>query len=430
MKILHTSDWHLGRALYGRQRLDEFRDFLDWLLRTLKEQAVDVLLVAGDIFDTGNPGNAAQEQYYRFLARVASTGCRHIVVTAGNHDSPSFLGAPRELCKHLGIHVVGNVSDDPADEILTLCDPAGSPELIVCAVPYLRDRDIRTVESGESIADKERKLVEGIQTHYGRVAGIARQKRDELGGRIPIVGMGHLFTAGGKTIDGDGVRELHVGSLLRVDAGTFAGHFDYLALGHLHVPQTVGGSTMMRYSGSPLPIGFGEARQQKTVCLVELAANGQRAEDRPTVTTIDVPVFRRLASVRGDWKAIGAGIASLQKEAPEARPEWLEVFLDSDEIIPDLGERLEEMTAGTGMEVISARVRATGNGLSAQPEDLVVSHLDEMEMFELMLASIPSPPEDIGLDEIRAAYGEIVGEVRDGLQESTDLTSALQGGQR
>lgn len=430
MKILHTSDWHLGRALYGRQRLDEFRDFLDWLLRTLGEHRVDVLLVAGDIFDTGNPGNAAQELYYRFLAKVASTGCRHIVATAGNHDSPSFISAPRELCKALGIHVIGNVSDDLNDEIITLCDLSGTPELIVCAVPYLRDRDIRTVEAGESVSDKDHKLLDGISAHYGQVAALARQRRDELGGRIPIIGMGHLFTAGGMTIDGDGVRELHVGSLLRVDAGIFAGNFDYLALGHLHVPQKVGGSDVMRYSGSPLPIGFGEARQQKTVCLIDLSDNGMDGKTPPVVSTLAVPVFRRLASIKGEWKTIESGIASLKKGEPEARPEWLEVFLDSTEIIPDLGERLEEMTVDSGMEVISVRVLASGNGISTQPENLEVADIDEMVMFDLLLKTVPDPPSDICLDGIRAAYAEIVDEVRDGLQESANVFSGLKGESR
>ena len=128
-----------------------------------------MLLVAGDIFDTSTPGNRAQKLYYQFLCQVANSQCRHVIIIAGNHDSPSFLNAPKELLRALDVHVIGSISESPEDEVLLLHDLEGNPELIVCAVPYLRDRDIRTVEAGESIKDKERKLIEGIRGHYSSV---------------------------------------------------------------------------------------------------------------------------------------------------------------------------------------------------------------------------------------------------------------------
>jgi len=109
MKILHTSDWHLGRSLYGRKRYDEFSSFLDWLAQAIEDEKVDALLVAGDVFDTSTPSNRAQELYYRFLCRVAASCCRHVVVVAGNHDSPSFLNAPKELLRALNVYVVGSM---------------------------------------------------------------------------------------------------------------------------------------------------------------------------------------------------------------------------------------------------------------------------------------------------------------------------------
>ena len=274
MKLLHTSDWHIGRTLYGRKRYEEFEAFLTWLAQTIQKNEIDALLVAGDVFDTSAPSNRAQELYYRFLCRVAASSCRHVVVIAGNHDSPSFLNAPKELLKALDVHVIGSATADPEDEVLVLRNEQDNPELIVCAVPYLRDRDIRVAEAGESVEDKERKLIDGIRNHYAAVAALAEQKREELGVDIPIVGMGHLFTAGGQTVDGDGVRELYVGSLAHVTAGIFPACFNYLALGHLHVPQMVNGSETIRYSGSPMPMGFGEAKQQKSVCQVEFHSYG------------------------------------------------------------------------------------------------------------------------------------------------------------
>jgi DNA repair protein SbcD/Mre11 len=138
MKILHTSDWHLGRALYGRKRYEEFSAFLDWLAQRIEDEQVDALIVAGDVFDTSTPGNRAQELYYTFLCRVARC-CSHLVVVGGNHDSPSFLNAPRALLKSLNVHVVGSM--DVEEELVILRDAEDVPVAIICAVPYLRDRD-------------------------------------------------------------------------------------------------------------------------------------------------------------------------------------------------------------------------------------------------------------------------------------------------
>ena len=173
MKILHTSDWHIGRSLYGRKRYEEFLRFFDWLIDCIEAEGIEALLVAGDIFDNGTPSNLAQELYYRFLGRVAGTGCRHVVVTAGNHDSPSLLNAPREILRLLNVHVVGCLTEVVAEELVLLRDIDNKPQLIVCAVPYLRDRDIRRAEAGETFEDKGRKLVLGIHDHYHLVAEAA-----------------------------------------------------------------------------------------------------------------------------------------------------------------------------------------------------------------------------------------------------------------
>ena len=158
MRILHTSDLHIGRVLYGRKRYDEHEKFLDWLADVVVDRAAEALLIAGDVFDTATPSNRAHELYFRFLGRVAKSPCRHVVVIAGNHDSPSFLRAPSTLLAALDVHVITEPQPEhPAAEVLTLRDGAGQAELVVCAVPYLRDRDVRTVEVGESVEDKERK---------------------------------------------------------------------------------------------------------------------------------------------------------------------------------------------------------------------------------------------------------------------------------
>ena len=169
MKILHTSDWHIGSTLYGRKRYDESEKFLQWLVETIKNHSIEALFVVGDIFDTSTPSNTAQELYYRFLNEVSRTTCRYVIVTGGNHDSPSFLDAPKALLKAFNVYVVGSAAEKGEDEVFVLKDGDNNPEVIICAVPFLRDRDVRQSSEGESYRDKESHLVEGIISHYQKV---------------------------------------------------------------------------------------------------------------------------------------------------------------------------------------------------------------------------------------------------------------------
>ena len=391
LTILHTSDWHIGRTLYGRRRHETFAAFLDWLTETLRERRVDVLVVAGDVFDTSSPSNQAQELYYNFLYRSMHL-CRHIVIVAGNHDSPSFLTAPQGLLRALNVHVVGTI-DDP--ETLVLRDSAGEPELVVCAVPYLRDRDIRTVVPGESIEDKERQLVEGIRRHYQSIAEQAETLR--VSPDLPVLATGHLFAAGGQTTDGDGVRQLYVGSLAQIGADCFPETFDYLALGHLHLPQKIGGSETRRYSGAPIPMGFGE-RGGKSVCLVSFT--GRQA----SVDCLPVPTFQALERIEGPWEPLEARLKELATPLAGTTP-WLEIVYTGNEIIPDLRERIEALVQGTGMEILRIRnARAVHQVLEREQDTL--DALDVYEVFERCLAAHDVPEEQ--RPGLRLAYRETV----------------------
>lgn len=406
MKILHTSDWHLGRNLYGRQRYHEFDAFLNWLLETLTSQSVDVLLVAGDIFDTTTPSNRAQSLYYRFLCQVANTGCRHVIIIGGNHDSPSFLNAPRELLSILNIHIVGSGSDALTDQVIVINDSAdgatSTRPLIVCAIPYLRDRDIRTVSPGESIADKTTKLIHGVKEHYAQVVALAESHRQSLQaaghGPIPIVATGHLFAAGGKTVDGDGVRELYIGSLAHMGTDVFPAVIDYLALGHLHVPQTVGGINHYRYSGSPIPMGFGEASQTKKVLLVEFD------ETSPTITDMPVPCFQVLHRLTGTLTEIETEIERLKSESSNA---WLEIDYTGADVVGDLREQVIEMVSGSQLEIRRVRNRQIFDRvMNAATIEETLDDMDVHDVFQRCLEAYDVPQEN--RDELTMAYGEIL----------------------
>ena len=398
MRILHTSDWHIGRSLCGRKRYEEYNSFLIWLTETIQQNDIEVLLVAGDVFDTTAPSNRAQELYYQFLHKVSTSTCKHVVITAGNHDSPSFLVAPKELLKVLNVHVVGNGAGDLNDEVLVLYDQQHVPELIVCAVPYLRDKDIRTAEAGESINDKERHLLEGISKHYTAVGLLADNKRLELGMDIPIVGMGHLFTSGGRIVDDDGVRELYIGTLAHVSADAFPKSFNYTALGHLHIPQKVNKLDTIRYSGSPLPMGFGEAKQKKRVLIVDID------HDTTTVKQIEVPVFQPIESIQGDWEDIYNRITDLSVENTNV---WLEIVYTGDEIISDLQDRLSMSIEDTPLEIIRVKNNLVIERALEQVsiEDSLDS-LSEIDVFERCLSDHNIPEEQ--RQDMMIAYKEIL----------------------
>ncbi|RTY37239.1 exonuclease subunit SbcD [Chlorobium phaeovibrioides] len=425
MKFLHTSDWHLGRSLYGRKRYAEFAAFLDWLTQTIEDEKVDALLVAGDVFDTSTPSNRAQELYYRFIYRVAASCCRHVVVVAGNHDSPSFLNAPKELLRALNVYVVGSMTEALEDEVFVL-QANDTPEVIVCAVPYLRDKDIRTVEPGETIDDKNAKLVEGLKTHYADVCAIAEQKRAEFKSAghdgIPIVATGHLFTAGGKTVDGDGVRELYVGSLAHVGEEVFPSSIDYLALGHLHVPQAVGSAEHIRYCGSPIPMGYGEATQEKKVVLIEFSPQiSQMAADEKTqkeicgnprnlrITEKNIPCFQELVRIVGSLDDIHAKLEELKKEESSA---WLEIEYTGSDIIGNLREMLDEAMADSAMEIRRIKNRRVMERvMSTIAEDETLDDLDAGDVFTRCLDAFEVPDED--RVELTVSYNEIIKDLRE-----------------
>lgn len=402
MKILHTADWHLGRALYWQKRHAEFEQFLAWMIETIERECIDVLLIAGDVFDTSLPSNRAQTMYYEFLHQVSRTHCRHVVITAGNHDSPTFLNAPQALLKTLNVHVVGQVSDQLSDEVITL-RYSNEPELIVCAVPYLRDKDMRIVTAGESLEDKNRALITGIQNHYQAVTdlAIAEQNRclEQGHSEIPIVAMGHLFAAGGKTLEGDGVRDLYVGNLAYVNVDAFPKALDYVALGHLHVPQTVGGCDHIRYSGSPIAMGFGEAKQHKSVVIIEFM--GRSAN----ISLLPIPRFQALERIKGDLETIEQRLQALMKTSESV---WLEIEYTGSTIVGDLRNRLEAYVAGSLLTIVRIKNQQVLNHVMQVAQDAVVSleSLSVEDVFEACLSVADVSPE--AGETLRALHQEVV----------------------
>ena len=265
MRIIHTSDWHLGQYFFTKTRAQEHQQFLDWLLAQIREQQVDAVIVAGDIFDTGSPPSYARELYNRFVVAIRDTQCQ-LIILGGNHDSVATLNESKSLLACLNTTVIANVHTETPQAPIILYQKNHTPGALLCAIPYLRPRDMINSKSGQSGADKQGALKEAIADYYQRQYQAALDLRKQLNINIPIIATGHLTTIGASV--SDSVREIYIGTLEAFNATLFP-PFDYIALGHIHRPQRVNKSGHIRYSGSPIPLSFDESAQQKSVCLID-----------------------------------------------------------------------------------------------------------------------------------------------------------------
>ncbi len=397
MRILHTSDWHLGQHFMGKSRQAEHQSLIDWLLIQVDAHAVDAVLIAGDIFDTGAPPSYARELYSQLVVRLHSAGVA-LLLLGGNHDSVATLGESRAMLACLSTTVVAAVGDS-ADQVVLLPLRGGQGEAgcIVCAVPFIRPRDVLQSQAGQSAEEKQQSMQAAIQAYYQSVseAGRARQAelQQELGRTVPLIATGHLTTVGASS--NESVREIYVGSLDAFPTAAFP-PVDYIALGHIHKPQKVGGLEHIRYCGSPIPLGFDEARQQKEVLLVDLGADGLTA-----ITPLAVPRFQPLISVSGNLLALASAINTAALEGSAEQSVWLEVTVAEDDYLSDLSARIEAMTQGLPVDVL--RVRRQRGNAAASIAGEVSETLDELspdDVFARRLAQEELTPElQLSLDQ-------------------------------
>ena len=288
MRILHTADWHIGQQFYEQERIDEHRQFLDWLLETIKCKKVELLLVSGDIFDTSLPSGDAMSLYYEFLHRFSEETEAYAVITAGNHDSPRHLAAPKELLKRLRIYVVGRAAEAGK---CVFEFPLKNPKVAVAAVPYLSESGLSHISFETEVKKAER--------YRERLKKLYQQCVDAMPAELPKILMGHLFVDRGEEIGSE--RHIQIGGATAIHVTDFPCGVDYVALGHLHRPQEISGASYpVRYSGSPLPLRFNETDYAKTVSLLKVSGDGNSC----SVKEIEIPVFRELCTVKGDLNTV------------------------------------------------------------------------------------------------------------------------------
>jgi len=392
MKILHTSDWHIGQKFMGKSRLEEHEAFLSWLFETIEKEKVDLLIVAGDIFDTGNPPNYALELYYNFLKRLFSIENLTIIITAGNHDSVSTLKASKELLEVLNVHVITS-GDEDENELISIYHD-GVLQGVVCAVPFLRDSIVRKSVSGETINDKESSLNEGIKQHYIDVYGEAIKLTKE--NNLPIIATGHLTTVGGRASESE--RDIYIGGTLDIGSDFLGKYFDYVALGHLHINQTVG-VEHVRYSGSPIPLSFSESTQTKKVNIITFEDKVAKVEE------LEIPLYKKLLVLKGDLKSVKKELENITDKTT-----WIEIHL-KDENPLFANQAIREYAVELELIILAIKIDRTEKILRAK--ELNVMSLDELSPIEVFQRRINVEElEDVEfVEELNLKFKEVVAKV-------------------
>lgn len=390
MRIIHTADWHLGQFFYTKSRAAEHQAFLDWLLEQAEAQQADAIIVAGDIFDTGSPPSYARELYNRFVVNLQQTGCQ-LVVLGGNHDSVATLNESRELLACLNTRVIAAASDDIRDQVLVLNTRDGQPGAILCAIPFLRPRDIMRSQSGQSGRDKQQTLLEAITDHYQCCWQEALAQRAALNLTLPVIATGHLTTMG--VTKSDAVRDIYIGTLDAFPADAFP-PADYIALGHIHRAQRVANSEHIRYSGSPIPLSFDELGKEKSVFVVDFADGALNQ-----VTPLTIPRFQPMQMIKGSLEEIEAQLAALEPD-PQEKLIWLDIEIVTDDWLSELQRRIQQLTEDLPVEVILLRrSREQRERVIARQNNETLSELSVEEVFARRLALEEGEPERLARAE-------------------------------
>ena len=364
-RILHTADWHLGKMLNEQSREPEQKLFLDWLLKQVIELEVDVVLVAGDVFDTANPPQSAEALYYNFVADLNRSSKANLVLIAGNHDSSNQLEAPKRVLKALRTHVSGSVAEELAERFLLL-PSADDPKVAFALVPFLREKDLRMGKTGDKESEIRKEVTAGITRVYQETAEAARSAKISC----PIIATGHLTVAGAAPSESE--REIHIGGLGAVDSGIFPDAFKYVALGHLHRPQATDKLGRVRYSGSPIPLSFSEVSDTKEVRILDVI------DDEITQSSVQIPLFRKLIQLKTSLPTLDKDLKDQAKVKPGELSTWVEVILSGHTGLNDANNDVRTKAHGLPFEVLKVMLADTKKLIGAGVDIKNLAALDNL----------------------------------------------------
>jgi len=402
MKILHTADWHIGKKLHKHYLYEDFDLFINWLIKLITEQEIEAVLISGDVFDLANPSAEARKQYYRALLELRKTNCQ-LIITGGNHDSPSMLDAPKEILNELNVTVIGGMPSKIEECLIPLQNKKGENELIVAAIPFLRDSDLRSIEEEVVYENRIEAIRKGIEATFIKAA----KTSEDLYPKLPVLAMGHLYAAGIESSDSE--RDIQIGNQAAFQANQFGTEFSYVALGHIHKPQRVNAQIPTFYSGSPLPLSFSERKDEKRLLLID-TENGFEPE------SIAIPSFRKLIRISGNIAEIQKKLFSLESQG--SLTNLIEVELKEENYDANLIAQLDDLVTNfeqANFEIV--KHRATFKNQLRESGKLFESHqhledLKPQEVFQKLLAQ-HSYAEEVK-EKVNIAFQELLEKVNSG----------------
>ena len=449
MRVIHTSDWHLGQYFYGKSRANEHQKFLTWLVEQVNQQQIDAIIVAGDIFDTSTPPSYAREMYFDFVAKLQGTNCQ-LIILAGNHDSVAMLSEAKPVLASLSTQVITHVTpimtldrdnhfvDDQSlkQQVFPLYDKTGQAVAIICAVPFIRPRDVIKSKAGQSAQDKQQSLQQAISDHYSSLHNYAMElavtlkiNKDKTNNyKLPIIATGHLTALGVSIQDSksDAVRDIYIGSLEAFPASNFP-PADYIALGHIHRSQKVANNNHIRYCGSPIALSFDEAKQPKKILIAEF-----KLGKLDSVKESTIPCFQPLYTINTtlgqlqealqvtlrqfESHLLNTPLVSEESFKPNA---WLNIELVDSQYVNDLSNRVSELVDDFPFDVLLVRrcknAQQRHSALLEQSQ-LSLSELSLVEVFESRLAEIAwdSEEDKARKSRLKQLYKQCSNEVKTG----------------
>ena len=400
MRLLHTSDWHLGHTLKDVTREHEHAAFLAWLLETCAREAPDVVVITGDVFDSGTPPASAERMWFDFLASARrGLPTVDIVAIAGNHDSPARLGAASAVLRELGVHVIGGLprTASGALDLDRILVPVAGGRGLVAAVPFLRPIDV-PAECADPLA-----------AIYGDVFEAARARRQP--GQA-VIGLGHLYVAGADISASE--RRVSIGGVEAASVRLFPKDIDYVALGHMHRAQRVGRETV-RYAGAPIALALDEASYKHQVVVVDFGCDGKVADLRSVAIPQTVDIERIPKRGAAPLAEVLAEIAALPAAGDSTRP-YLEIVVALDRPEPRLRTAIEAALDGKHARLVRLAVEVTGDGAALADRIAIqkLAELDPREVFTRIWArSHIEPPSASMLGAFDRLLGYVRGDVVD-----------------
>eukprot|EP01137_Pigoraptor_chileana_P029312 Opistho-2@14401 len=377
MKILHTADWHIGQLFHEYDRSYEHQQFLSWLLQTLQTKQIDVLLVSGDVFDISNPAASSIRMFYSFLNQATKANpALQIIITAGNHDSAARLEAPKPLLESSNVHIIGLIEKDAEGNIdyekliVPIHDSAGDIKIHCLAIPFLRMGDYPTINCANP-------YTEGVTALYNEAFRHAEQKKQD--GQT-IIAMGHLHTHQAEITELDKSERLIMGGVECVPATAFHPDLKYVALGHIHKAQKIGGKEHIRYSGSPLPMSFSELNYKHQVIIFEID------QEISNLESVEIPLFVPLQRIPLNHQPLHEVIALLAQlsevDSTSQTIPYLEVRIFEEGPDPARRHKIEVALTGKNVRLAKIDVKSLVNTKETQ-EFITPEKLNELQPVDV-----------------------------------------------